>query len=169
MTKENDNLRLENIMPLLNQILEVVVLSADIQEKLAENLIYVRDRGDGLKEKIKSISERLSTIEAKIEAPIEIEFPGVEKINTSINSLTSSVDDITRNMKSMKDTVSTSVNSIDSAVVSLKKETKQTMDTVLKEKESEQITQIRSLINKINNEFEALRDLALEQIGGSHG
>lgn len=127
----------------LQRIEEAIMVSLAIQEKLAENIIYVRDRGDKLHDRFKNLSERLAILEAKLElpAPAEIDTGRLEEKFTSIAE---------------------SVSSIGTAVSSMKVEVHQVMESTINQTASDRIAQVQASLTRINNEFGALRDLALE-------
>jgi len=140
--------RLQSPIEILKRIEEAVTLSLTIQEKLAENIIYVRDRGDKLHDRFKNLSERLAIIEAKLELPVQGEIDGGQ-------------------LKEQFVAMTESVNSIGTAVHSMKADVHQVMESTLNQKASDRIAQIQASLTHITNEFEALRELALESFDES--
>jgi hypothetical protein len=128
---------------LLQNIENMVTAVLTIQEKLAENIIYVRDRGDALHGKFKSLNERIAALEAKLDIPAPRE-------------------EIDPELGHKMEQVVVSVNSISEAVHSMKAEVQQVVETSMSEKASDRIAQIQSSLTRISSEFGALRELTLD-------
>jgi len=126
----------------LKEIKELLTASLAYQESLAENIIYIRDRGDKLHDKVRALADRISTIETKMDIPITIEMPQLENLKVSVNSIGIAVD----NMKA---------------------EVGQTVEKVFLAEKTGQMSQLRESVTRIASEFDALRDLALEAMGDS--
>lgn len=130
-------------MAVLQSIENMVTAVLAIEEKLAENIIYVRDRGDALHTKVKSLSERIATLESKLEIPTpqEVSDPEIRK---------------------QMESVAASVNAMNTAVNSMKEDVQFVVESTLNQKASDRIQQIQSSLARISSEFGALRELALE-------
>ena len=139
-TKRDTGIKQESMdtLSILMNVQDLLTASLTYQEKLVENIVYVRDRGDKLHEKLKSLSERVAAIELKVDQPVHVEMPQL-------------------------DTIKTSVNSIGMAVENMKEEVGGIVRAAMNEERSAQLEQVKTSIARITSEFDALRELALEE------
>ena len=138
----------QEILAMLQKINETAETALTYQEKMVENIFYVRERCDKLSNKLKSISDRLLAIETRLEEGFEItpQIPSNKKSETIISLIESAVD------------------SVRSTVNSVKGEVQNTVQLALKQDNDNKMLQIQYSLSRITSEFNALKELTLDSI-----
>jgi hypothetical protein len=153
------------ILASLKHIQEQLDASLTYQEKFVENLVYVRERGDKLHEKLKSVSERLQKLESLMEVPITVDMPQLESVKNSVNSVGSAVGSMKKDIDS---SLVAGAEAIGSAMIKVKQEIEKTVRDTAREGQTNEIMKMKASVARISGEFEALRELLLEEsIGDS--
>jgi hypothetical protein len=149
--EERSDVTDEAILNVLTKMNDMLSTSLEIQSKLAENIIYVRDRGDKLHEKVKHLDEQLTIIYGAISG---LQMPEVPQNQQDVS--------LSPEATAQMELVIDSVNSITGVVNSIKDEVKQTMSATIQATETGRLARIQGSLSKISSEFEALRELTLE-------
>jgi hypothetical protein len=144
-------------MEVLRHIEAVVMTLLNYEEKIADNIVYVRDdviklhsRNDKLNEKMRALHERIAALEEKLQLPTP---PMPQEAAEPV---------VDQELRDQVQSVIVSVNSMSSAVNTMKQEVQQVVESSLHQSASDRVQQIQSSLARISSEFGALRELALE-------
>ena len=142
---ESKNMDLSEVVLLLRNLTENFEQHDQVQTKLIENIIFVRDRNEKLHERVKGLSERISNLEQQLNVPRPAESVDVEVHSPDLEILTSSVNSMSKIVESEKDEVQQAMQS----------------------EEASKLAEVRATLNRISNEFSALQQLTLESLSES--
>ncbi len=143
----------EDTAELIRKMFQVQVMTLQRIDRIAENIIYVRDRFElrqtRLVDRLKGMDARFATIEEKVSIPVQTGIVQQDK------------DDIA-------EIVSSSVNSLIDVVQLMREGLQQTViatakDVSAKDK-AEKLASIQSSVARVTSEFTALHDLVLEYL-----
>jgi hypothetical protein len=164
------------VVLLLQQLQELLVKSLEIQQAIAENVIYVRDtakeRHVKLTERVKGLEGKMESIEKIVQAPVQLQdTTGINEKLTVIEQKLETNGHATgerhiseQDREAVAELIATSVNSMQSVVTEIKGEVQQIMQSTIQRSDADRLAQIKASLARISNEFTALRELTLESL-----
>lgn len=139
------------ILSVLENIQTLLANSLEIQQAMAENLVFTRDEVLKLHKRVGVINERVGALESKVGVP-------------TVSDTTTTQIDASEIAESISSAVANSVNVIADQVKSLKDGIGLSVQIAVSDAQTDRLAQVSQSLARIAGEVEALRDLTLDSI-----